>query len=122
MRSLAQAQLKRTRAVELLAAGYNYDEIAHQVGFTNRGSAYRAVTRALAEREIDGVNGLRALELERLDALHAAFWHKAMGRDTAALNAILAISRQRLRIYGMTCNRFSGRFRCVDHAAGLAVL
>lgn len=107
MRSLAQAQLKRTRAVELLAAGYNYDEIARQVGFSNRGSAHRAVTRALAEREIEAVDDLRALELDRLDALHSAFWHQAIGGDHAAARVILEVSRQRLRICG-TVERRAG--------------
>lgn len=108
MRSLAQAQLKRTRAVELLAAGCNYDEIARQVGFTSRGSAYRAVTKALAEREIEGVDELRVLELDRLDALHAAFWHQALAGDIAACKIILAISAQRRRLYGIG-ERRSGR-------------
>ncbi|MCW2785011.1 MAG: hypothetical protein JWP74_1528 [Marmoricola sp.] len=108
MRSLAVAQLKRTRAVELLAAGRGYDEIARQVGFTSRGSAYRAVTKALAEREIEAVNELRVLELDRLDALHAAHWQRAVDGDVPATMVILAISRQRLRIYGTQPRRQGG--------------
>jgi hypothetical protein len=34
------------------------------------------------------------------------------------ISTLLPSSRRR----AMTCNRFSGRFRCGDHAAGLAVL
>jgi len=100
VKSRANARLKRVRAVELLTAGYNYDQIAQEVGFTSRGSAHRAVTKALAEREIEAVGHLRALELERLDALHAAFWHQAINGDIPATQVILAISRQRLRLYG----------------------
>jgi hypothetical protein len=101
VRSLAEAHLKRIRAVELLAAGHNYDEIAQAVGYTNRGSAHRAVSKALAEREIEGLDELRALELDRLDALHAAFWHQAMAGDIDAAKILLAISGQRRRLYGI---------------------
>lgn len=98
MRSLAEARLKRTRAVELLAEGYNYEEIAHAVGFTNRGSAHRAVTKALEAREIKAVDELRALELQRLDALHSAHWQSALDGDVEATRIILAISRERRRL------------------------
>jgi predicted metal-dependent HD superfamily phosphohydrolase len=94
VRSLAEAHLKRIRAVELLAAGHNYDEIAQAVGYTNRGSAHRAVSKALAEREIEGLD-------DRLDALHAAFWHQAMAGDIDAAKILLAISGQRRRLYGI---------------------
>lgn len=101
MRSLAEARLKRVRAVELLAAGHSYDEIARAVGFSNRGSAHRAVSKALAEREIDAIDGLRALELERLDYLLQAHWDSAMAGDIAASQVLLKISAERRRWYGI---------------------
>lgn len=101
MRSFAQARLKRVRAVELLAQGRNYDDIAQAVGYSNRGSAHRAVSKALAEREIEAVDELRALELDRLDALHAAHWHAALAGDTAATQILLKISAERRRWYGV---------------------
>jgi hypothetical protein len=101
MRSLAQARLKRARAVELLAAGHSYAEIAGLVGYTNRGSAHRAVTKALEEREIEAVDHLRALESERLDRLYAAYWHPALDGDIAATKILVAISAERRRLYGI---------------------
>lgn len=104
MRMLADARLKRTRAVELLAQGNNYDQIAQAVGYSNRGSAHRAVRKALAEREIeaiDGLRGLRALELARLDALHAAHWHAALDGDVESALVLLKISAERRRWYGV---------------------
>lgn len=101
MRSMAQAQLKRTRAVELLGEGLNYEEIAQAVGYTNRGSAHRAVSKALAEREIESVDKLRAVELDRLDALHKAHWQAALAGDIAATQILLKISAERRRWYGV---------------------
>ena len=63
MKSLAQARVKRVRAVQLLIEGRNYDEIARAVGYSHRGSAHHAVATALAAREVEAVDELRALEL-----------------------------------------------------------
>lgn len=101
MRSIAESRLKRARAVELLAQGCSYEEIAQAVGYTNRGSAHRAVSKALAEREIEAVDELRAMELDRLDALHAAHWHAALAGDSAAAGILLKISAERRRWYGI---------------------
>lgn len=99
MRSIAEAHLKRVQAVELLALGNTYDEIAQAVGFSNRGSAHRAVAKALAEREIEAIEELRALELERLDLLHQAHWHAAINGDIEATEVLLKISAERRRWY-----------------------
>lgn len=101
MRSLAEARLKRIQAVELLAWGYNYDEIAREVGYTNRGSAHRAVTKALAERQIEAVDALRAVEFARLDALYASYVPEAMAGDWWAAEILLKITDQRRRLYGI---------------------
>lgn len=110
MRSLAEARLKRSRAVELLAEGICYDEIARQVGFTNRGSAHRAVSKALSEREAEGVDELRAVELVRLDHLQAAVWARAMADDIRAVNTAVKIIGQRARLLGL------GSRDCSEHS------
>jgi hypothetical protein len=73
VKSLVQAQLKRTRAVELAGQGLSFDQIAKDVGYSHRGSAHRAVSKALAEREVHAVEELRQVELERLDQLHRSY-------------------------------------------------
>jgi len=47
-RDRALASWRRTRAIELRAAGLSYDQIAAEVGYTNRGTAHNVVTQALA--------------------------------------------------------------------------
>ncbi len=105
MKSLAQAKLKRVRALELLAKGLSYDEIARQVGFTNRGCAHRAVAKALAERQVEDIDALRAMENARLDALQAALWDQAMAGDCRATTAILRIIDYRIRLLGLDRRR-----------------
>ena len=79
----------------------SYDEVARAVGYSHRGSAHRAVFKALAEQEVEAVEDLRALELARLDALQAAIWDDAMRGDTRAASAILRIIDQRVRLLGL---------------------
>ena len=46
-------------------------------------------------REAEAVNDHRALELERLDALQAGLWGRAVSGDVKAVNAVLRIIEQR---------------------------
>lgn len=97
-RSKSTARLKRIRAVELLSQGLSYDEIARQVGFSHRGSAHRAVSKALDERAAADIDQLRDLEGSRLDALQAALWDTAMSGDVHATSTILRIIEHRIRL------------------------
>lgn len=101
MKSLALARLKRTQAVELVAQGMSYDQVAKAVGYSHRGSAHRAVFRALAEREVAGVDELRDLELARLDALQDAVWDRATAGDLSAVRVATRIIDQRIRLLGL---------------------
>lgn len=57
------------------------------MGFSNRGSAHRAVFNGLSEREAEEVNSLRGLELARLDAPQAVIWQSAMDGGVKARGA-----------------------------------
>src|SRR4051794_10326422 len=50
------AAWRRARAVELATLGLTYDVIAREVGYTNRGTAYRVVREALARRTAEAVD------------------------------------------------------------------
>jgi hypothetical protein len=101
VKTLATARLKRVLAVELLADGLSYSEIAERVGFRHRASAFRAVSQALAEREVAGVDDLRAIEVARLDRLQTALWDKALMGDTRAVAGVVRIIAMRVRLLGL---------------------
>jgi hypothetical protein len=42
-RNKALAAARRVRAVELKAAGYTYSQVANELGYTSRGTAYNIV-------------------------------------------------------------------------------
>jgi hypothetical protein len=101
MRSKSVALMRKSRAVQLLAAGHTYDHIAREVGYANRGTAHRVVTQALTERLVEDIDLHRAVELSRLDAMHAALWPAMMAGDVGATKTLLRISEQRSRLLGL---------------------
>jgi orotate phosphoribosyltransferase-like protein len=89
------------RAVELLASGCTYQQIAEELGYTSRGTAHNVVAKALREQTTEAVGSLRGLENARLDALQLALWDAAMTGDARAANSIVQIIGARVRLNGL---------------------
>ena len=51
----------RDRAVDCRTAGYTYSQVADELGYTSRGTAYNVVTKALREQTAEAVADLRDL-------------------------------------------------------------
>jgi hypothetical protein len=73
------------------APGWTYQEIAHELGYANRGAVYNIVAAALDTHTTETVDTLQHLEGARLDALQQALWAKAMEGDLPAVAAIVRI-------------------------------
>ena len=84
-----------------MRSGYSYDEIAADMGYASRSSAWRLVTNALKSTVDDVAEDYLQGELERLDALQVAIWHSAMAGDIASANVLLRIIAQRVRLLGL---------------------
>jgi hypothetical protein len=100
-RNTALAAWRRTRAVELATQDFTYQQIADELGYANRGTVHRIVQRALESRLTEGVDQLRDLEIDRLDAMQAALWQAASAGDTQAATAIVKIIDKRCRLLGL---------------------
>ena len=92
---------KRVRCVELAAQGLSYDAIAEAVGYSGRGSAYKAVSAALRAQQAEAVDELRVLELERLDAMQRSCWDAAVAGDIASIDRVLRVIAARVRLLGL---------------------
>ncbi len=101
MKSLAEARIKRSQALKLAGEGRSFEEIAREVGFTHRGSAHRAVYKALAEHEADDVRQLRAMEMARLDYMLSRIWHRIEDGDVQAIATAIRICDAQCRISGV---------------------
>jgi len=100
-RNKALAAARRVRAVELKAAGYTYLQVANELGYTSRGTAYNIVTKALREQTAEAVADLRDLENARLDALQLAMWDAAVTGDVNAVAAVVKIVKARVHLNGL---------------------
>src|SRR6476659_5095354 len=90
-RNRALAAERRSRAVEMALTGSSYQAIADELGYANRGTVYRLVKNALEDRQVETIDELRRLEVDRLDALQVAIWEDAMKGDLAAVKAVVRI-------------------------------
>ena len=95
------AKWRRARCVELALAGHSFDEIALQVGYQNRGTAWRAVQDALNSRIAEAVTEYRELELARLDAIQAAHWPQAVAGSVRAADLGLRVIDRRVKLLGL---------------------
>jgi transposase-like protein len=100
-RNRALAAERRSSAVELALTGSSYQAIADELGYANRGTVYRLVNNALKDREVETIDELRRLEVDRLDSLQVAIWEDAMTGDLAAVRAVLRILHLRAKILGL---------------------
>src|SRR5215218_3681672 len=88
----------RVRAEEALLlrlSGLTWEQIAARLGYRSPNGPRMAVERLLSRIEHQGAAQLRAVEDQRLDALQAAVWPKAVAGDTDAIRTVLRISERR---------------------------
>ena len=100
-RNRALAAARRVKAVELKSAGFTYAQVANQLGYTSRGTAFNVVAKALRENTAEAVTNLRDLENARLDALQVALWDAAMTGDVRAVTTIVQIVQARVHLNGL---------------------
>src|SRR4051794_12159467 len=75
-RNRVAAAQKRDRAIQLIADGHTYEEVAKTLGYANRGTVHHIVHGALAKHEALSAEKMRARQGARLDVLLAAVWDR----------------------------------------------
>ena len=92
------------RAIELRNNGATFDEIATTIGIPGgKGSAYRAVQRALQRRAAADIEELRATELSRTDEIldHVLPLVMVDPPDLGAVDRVMKVLDYRARIIGL---------------------
>lgn len=109
--------LREIRAVQLRAAGADYNQIAKALQYANRSGAFKAVRRALQRWGSEAVEELRILELHRLDTITQKLWPQVVGSpareqdngpplpakapDPKAMELYLKVSARRAKLLGL---------------------
>ena len=94
---------RRLQALELRKAGRSYAEIARLLKSTASTVAkwVREEMERAEEKTLGLVEDVRALELERLDALLAGVWDEAKEGKTRSVSAALSILERRSKLLGL---------------------
>src|SRR5262245_28698298 len=93
-------QVRQARALELRLEGYSLQEIANRVG-VHVSTASRMIRRALAQRQVQGVDALRQLEHERSKALTQIMWALAKNGNTRAAGVVTRLMDRKARLLGL---------------------
>jgi hypothetical protein len=96
---------RRRKALELRKAGASYEQIATQLGYTNKGSVWRDVRDAIADIYREPAMDVRQLELGRLDAMLLGVWQKAKAGDPHAIDRVIRIQERRSAYEGLDMPR-----------------
>lgn len=100
----AQVAQRRTQAIQLRLAGADWEQIAKTLGYSDKGSACKDVTRALEQavaEQNESAEVLRETELQRLDRLQRGHWASAIAGDTRAADTVLKITDRRMKLLGL---------------------
>lgn len=97
------ARMRASRALALRIEGNNFREIGAALK-CDTATAWRDVDRCIQElcegnRETTEV--MRTLEADRLDALHATLWPRALAGELPAVDRVLSIMARRARLFGL---------------------
>ena len=97
----ARAAYRRAVAVELRTQGYSYDDIAQTLEYKDRSGAWRAVMKALEDRQVMAVDRLRMVAFAELEDEHRRAWKQAQAGDFKAIDQVLRCSEGRVKLLGL---------------------
>lgn len=94
---------RRREIMALRRSGLTFDVIAQAKGITRQRvhQIVRDELRKLAQETAEETEGLRALELDRLDRLLAGLWKKAQDGELDAIDRALKIAARRAALLGL---------------------
>jgi hypothetical protein len=98
-----RARDREVEALNLRKSGATYDQIGKTLGITTQG-AYKAIIRSLQrlnEKNSEGSDELRRLEVERLDRMLAAIWGQVLNGNQGAIDRALRIGERRAKLLGL---------------------
>jgi hypothetical protein len=104
----AQIAERRTKALAMRAAGQKWEDIAQACGYSTRAAACQDIRRLLDERlkeQDDQVDHLRAIEIEKLDAMQRRMEKIIASRDPEiamkAADRLVKIGERRAKLLGI---------------------
>ena len=95
------AYKRQQQALELRMAGYGWQDIAEQLGYSDHSGAFRAVESALQKTLQPPADEYRAITLERLTKVLKSFWPQMLNGDIPAANICLKTIKDMRELMGV---------------------
>ncbi|MBF6082892.1 hypothetical protein IU485_16125 [Nocardia cyriacigeorgica] len=92
---------RQQRALELRLAGRNYDDIAAELDYASRASAWKAVQACLDRTEAETVADYRYVQDCRYTNLFRAWWPAALSGDDKAAAVVLRTLEALSKLHGL---------------------
>lgn len=92
---------RQRQCLELRIAGYTYDVIAEQVGYSDGSMAYKAVIAGIQKTLQEPADEVRNLEVARLDKLLAGIYLQAKQGNLPAMDRVLKLMERRAKLLGL---------------------
>lgn len=89
------------QALALRRAGFDYKTIAEKLGLKSTNAAFMMVDDALQLTLQEAADGVRKLELDRLDELQRKVWVQALQGNLGAMDRVLRIHERRAKLMGL---------------------
>jgi hypothetical protein len=100
--ALQVALAEKTKlALEYRKSGMSYRAIADRIGVKSSATTYRYIQNALLNLVKEPAEGVRALEIERLDQALVAIWPKIIDGCLFSIKTMLSIMERRAKLLGL---------------------
>jgi len=97
------AAQRRVQALELRKAGYTFEQIGVALEITKQ-AACKHVTKALSvinDKLTESAEELRALEVQRIDAMIVVLWPRVLRGDYQAMDRVVRLMERRAKLLGL---------------------
>lgn len=101
----AELQQKRVKAIRLRTMGATYEQIAQELGYANKGGAYKAVKAGLHEAVVESAMEMRVVQNDKLDLLLSRCFTAFLNGDLDQVKNILAIEKRRADLWGLDASK-----------------
>ena len=105
------SELKTQKAIKLRKAGVDYEQIAKELGYADRSGAWRAVNRGMRRLTTRIADDYQQTALAELNMVYESLWPAANRGSTFAIDRLLKISDQRLKLAGLYQKCDCGMYR-----------
>ena len=92
---------RNAQIITLRYLGKSFEQIAREMGFNDRGNAYRAYKKAMENNVIEAPEEIRAIEIQRLDRMTETLMEQLENGNFKIIPYLLHVMDRRAKLLGL---------------------